>query len=79
MVYVQKTEVVSAYFYLGISLDRLGGWKKHRGCLKVEGNQELIGIDVSSQDTKRKVVDFTKHLTMPYENSICYTMQKLAG
>ena len=24
--YVQKTEVVSAYFYLGITLDVLGGW-----------------------------------------------------
>jgi hypothetical protein len=71
--------VVSVFFYLGITLGRLGGWKKCRGRLKVEGNQALIEIDVSSQETKCEVLDFTKHLKMPYENSICYTMQKLAG
>jgi hypothetical protein len=71
--------VVSVFFYLGITLGRLGGWKKHRGCLMVEGNQALIGIDVPSQDTKYEALDFTKRLKMPYENSICYTKQKLAG
>ena len=41
----------------------------------MEDNQDLKGIDVSSQDTKYEVLDFTKQVTMPYENSICYMMQ----
>jgi len=42
--YGKQIQAVNAFSYLGITLDRWGGWEKHKRSLKAKGNYTTTWI-----------------------------------
>jgi CobQ-like glutamine amidotransferase family enzyme len=59
--YGKQQEVMSAFTCVRMILDKLVGWENHKGSFKAKGNQDLIGIDVSSEDNEYEAEDSTEY------------------
>jgi hypothetical protein len=63
--YMHENQIhaVNAFSYLGITLDRSGGWEKHKRSLKATGNYTSTWINKCLARTKNiEAQDFTQYL-----------------